>query len=233
MRSPAILPLVTLLAAASLAACAENPVVQQATVDTRHDPVRADTMVAVNFAPSAPGPDSAQVNALRGVVEKGRRAQRDEFAVVSDGSGGPIQSMRAQRVAQALSDSGARWVTTSVEPAMAMGPNTVVIVRSEYLLGFNNCPNYIPATQANPNEGAMPGYGCADAYNMGQMLARPRDAAVGRSPGPADGTVMAAAVARYRAGLVPPLSTSGITGNVPVTTGNASGGGGGGSGQSN
>jgi len=219
MRSLAILFL-----AVGLAACAENAVVQQATVDTRFDPVRADTMIAVNFAPSAGGPDSAQVNALRNVVEKGRRAQRDEFAVVSDGSGGPIQSARAQRVAQALSDSGARWVTTSVEPAMAMGPNTVVIVRSEYLLGFNNCPNYIPATQANPNEAAMPGFGCADAYNMGQMLARPRDAAVGRSPGPADGTVMAAAVARYRAGLVPPLSTTGIIGNVPVSTGTGGGG---------
>ena len=226
MRSLAIL-----LLAAGLAACAENPVVQQATVDTRFDPVRADSMVAVNFSPSAAGPDSAQVSALRGVVEKGRRAQRDEFAVVSDGSGGAIQSVRAQRVAQALSDSGARWVTTSVEPAMAMGPNTVVIVRSEYLLGFDNCPNYIPATQANPNEAAMPGFGCANAYNMGQMLARPRDAAVGRSPGPADGTVMASAVARYRAGQVPPLSTSGIVGNTAVSTGNTSGGGG--SGQSN
>jgi type IV pilus biogenesis protein CpaD/CtpE len=227
MRSLAIL-----LLAAGLAACAENPVVQQATADTRFDPVRADTMVAVNFAPSAAGPDYAQVSALRSVVEKGRRAQRDEFAVVSDGSGGAIQSARAQRIAQTLSDSGARWVTTSVEPAMAMGPNTVVIVRSEYLLGFNNCPNYIPATQANPNEAAMPGFGCADAYNMGQMLARPRDAAVGRSPGPADGTVMASAIARYREGKVPPLSTSGITGNVPISTGTA-GGGGGGSSQSN
>jgi type IV pilus biogenesis protein CpaD/CtpE len=228
MRSLAILCL-----AVGLAACAENAVVQQATVDTRFDPVRADTMVAVNFAPSSAGPDSAQVSALRSVVEKGRRAQRDEFAVVSDGSGGPIQSARAHRVAQALSESGARWVTTSVEPAMAMGPNTVVVVRSEYLLGFNNCPNYIPATQADPNAAAMPGFGCADAYNMGQMLARPRDAAVGRSPGPADGTVMAAAVARYRAGLVPPLSTTGIIGNTPVTTGNAGGGAGAGAGQPN
>ena len=46
------------------------------------------------------------------------RSQRDEFAVVSDGSGGPVQEARARRVAQSLSDSGARWVTTAVEPAM-------------------------------------------------------------------------------------------------------------------
>jgi pilus biogenesis lipoprotein CpaD len=216
--------LLVLLAAASLAACAQDPVAQQATVDTRYDPVRADSMVAVNFAPSSIGPDAGQLGGLRTMVARGRRAQRDEFVVVADGSGGAIQRQRAQRVSQALSDAGARWVSTSVEPAMSMGPDTVVVVRSEYLLGFNNCPNYSPATIGNPNEAAMPGFGCADAYNMGQMLARPRDAAVGRPPGPADGTVTAAAIARYREGRIPSLNTTGVVGVTPVST---SGGGGG------
>jgi pilus biogenesis lipoprotein CpaD len=213
--------LVVLMAAAGLAACAQSPVVQQATVDTRFDPVRADTMVAVNFAPGASGLDAGQVSQLRTMVSVGRRAQRDEFVVVSDGSGGPVQQLRAQRVSLSLSEAGARWVGTSVEPAMAMGPNAVVIVRSEYLLGLNNCPTYSPATSANPNEALMPGFGCADAYNMGQMLARPRDAAVGRPAGPADATVNAAAIARYREGKVRALDTSGVTGGT-------SGGGGGG-----
>ena len=56
---------------------------------------------------------------------------------------------------------------------MAMGPNTVVVVRSEYLMGVNNCPNYNPATTANPNEAAMPGFGCADAYNMPALMTVP------------------------------------------------------------
>jgi type IV pilus biogenesis protein CpaD/CtpE len=106
---------------------------------------------------------------------------------------------------------------------MAMGPNAVVIVRSEYLLG-QNCPNYNPATIANPNEALMPGFGCADAYNLGQMLARPRDAAVGRPSGPADATVNAAAIARYREGKVRALDTSGIAGGM--SGGGGSGGGG-------
>lgn len=197
-----------LFAASGLAACA-NPVAQQATVDTVHDAVRADTMAAINFAPGASQLDAAQVNGLKAMVAAGRRAQRDEFAVVSDGSGGLVQRTRAQRVAQSLSDAGAHWVTTAVEPAMAMGPNSVVVVRSEYLIASNRCPNYLPAAMWNPNEAAMPGFGCADAYNMGQMLARPRDAAVGRSPGPADGTVNAEAVARYREGRVRPLGSAG------------------------
>ena len=59
----------TLLAAACLGACAQNPVAQQATVETRYDPIRGDTMVAVNFAPSAAVPDGAQVYGLRTMVE--------------------------------------------------------------------------------------------------------------------------------------------------------------------
>jgi pilus biogenesis lipoprotein CpaD len=216
-------PVFVLVAAACLAACAQGPVVQQAAFDTRQDPVRADTMVTVNFAPGSSGLDAGQVNELRALVAAGRRAQRDEFVVVSDGSGGPVQRLRAQRVSQSLSEAGARWVGTSVEPAMATGPNAVVIVRSEYLLG-QNCPTYSPATIANPNEALMPGFGCADAYNMGQMLARPRDAAVGRPLGPADATVNAAAIARYREGKVRALDTSGIIGGM--SSGGGSGGGG-------
>jgi type IV pilus biogenesis protein CpaD/CtpE len=216
---------VVLLAATGLAACT-NPVARQAAVDTRHDPVRADTMLAVNFAPGSGSLGSAQVEELRTMVAAGRRAQRDEFVVVSDGSGGPVQRQRAQRVSQSLSDAGARWVSTAVQPAMATGPNAVVIVRSEYLIANNLCPNYSPATIGNPNESLMPGFGCADAYNMGQMLARPRDAAVGRPPGPADGTVNAAAVARYREGKVRALDTSGIVGGGGGTGGGGGSGGG-------
>jgi type IV pilus biogenesis protein CpaD/CtpE len=224
MRSP-VVSLVVLVAAACLAACAQNPVAQEAAADTRFDPMRADTMVAVNFAPGTSAPYARQVNELRTLVAAGRRAQRDEFVVVSDGSGGPVQRLRAERVSQSLSEAGARWVSTSVEPAMATGPNSVVIVRSEYLLGVNNCPTYNPATTANPNEAVMPGFGCADAFNMGQMLARPRDAAVGRPPGPADATVNAAAIARYREGKVKALDTSGMTGGTSGGSGGSIGGG--------
>ena len=216
---------IVLLVLMGLAACAQNPVVQQSTIDTRYDPIRADSIVAVNFAPGSRGLGGAEVSELRTIVANSRRAQRDEFVVVSDGSGGPMQSARAQQVGQSLSDAGARWVSTAVEPAMATGPNAVVIVRSEYIIGRNNCPNYNPATIGNPNEAGMPGFGCSDAYNMGQMLARPRDAAVGRSGGPADSTVAAAAIARYREGKVPALNTTGIVGNVPISTGSGAGGG--------
>src|SRR5471030_3544813 len=169
-------------------------------------------MLAVGFAPSSGQLDAGQVGELRAIVAEGRRAQRDEFVVVTDGSGGPIQTARAERVRQGLAGAGARWVGTTVEPAMAMGPDQVVVVRSEYRVGTRDCPNHGSGGQWTPNESQMSNFGCANAYNMGQMLARPRDAAVGRNPGPADATVSSAAIQRYRDGKVRTTTAGAIGG---------------------
>ena len=223
MRSAILL----LIAAASVGACAApDPVAQQAAADTRHDPARADTMLAVSFSPGVGRLGPGQVDALRSMVDGGRRAQRNEFVVVTDGTGGTLQNLRAQQVRASLSNAGARWVGTSVEPAMAMGPDQVVVVRSEYRIAERNCPNVNPTGISNTNEGLMPGYGCSDAYNFGQMLARPRDAEIGRNPGPADASVNAEAVQRYREGRVR-VASGGGTG--AALSGGGMGGGGGGS----
>jgi pilus biogenesis lipoprotein CpaD len=203
--------LLTTLAAVLLTACGD-PVAEQARIDTRFDAVRADTMLAVGFAPSSGQLDAGQVGELRAMVAEGRRAQRDEFVVVTDGSGGPIQAARAARVRQSLASAGARWVGTAVEPTMAMGPDQVVVVRSEYRIGTRDCPNHGSGAQWNPNESQMTNFGCANAYNMGQMLARPRDAAVGRDPGPTDATVSSAAIQRYRDGKVRTAAAGGLSG---------------------
>jgi type IV pilus biogenesis protein CpaD/CtpE len=211
--------LLSLLAAGTLAACAD-PVAQQAVSDTRYTPTRADRLVAVDFAPGSARLDPAQERELH-VLAAGRRPERDEFVVLTDGSGGAIQHSRVAQVARSLSHAGARWISTSVEPAVARGPDQVLVVRSEYRIATRNCPTYTPSGTWNPNEANMPGAGCADAYNMGQMLARPRDAAIGRAPGPVEGTVAADAIQRYREGRVRAPSAA-------TTTGGAGGGGGGG-----
>ncbi|HEY6981076.1 CpaD family pilus assembly lipoprotein [Reyranella sp.] len=216
--------LLVLLAATALAAC-EDPVAQQARVDARMKPAEADKILAIGFRPGTGQLAPNQVHELRALVADNRAAERDEFVVVTDGSGGPVQQARARQIMSSLSTAGARWVGSAVEPAMVMGPDKVVVVRSEYRVAERDCPDYVPASIANTNEATMPGFGCANAYNFGQMLARSRDAAVGRSPGPADATVNAAAIQRYREGKVRTANADGSTGGggtggtgVTVTT---------------
>jgi type IV pilus biogenesis protein CpaD/CtpE len=207
-----------------VAACA-SPVAEQAARDTRHDPVRGDYMLAVSFAPGAGRLDARQINELRALVSSERSAQRDEFIVVTSGIGGTMQTTRAQQVKASLSAAGARWVSTSIEPAMAVEPDQVVVVRSEYRIGEFGCPNYNPSSIGNPNGSSMPGFGCGDAYNMGQMLARPRDAAVGREPGPAEAWVNADAIRRYREGRVRTIGPAGTSGTGSSGDPGAAGGG--------
>ena len=213
------------LIALTLAACGD-PVANQAARDIRHDPVRGDTMLALEFRPSATGLDAGQLGALQAMAADGRRARRDEFAVVFDGSGGAIQRARAQQARQGLADAGVRWVEVALQPSMATGPNTVVVVRSEYRIAMRNCPDFSRPNTWNPNESVHPSFGCADAYNFGQMLARPRDAAVGRDPGLADATVNADAIQRYREGRVRTVAASGTTAGGSSSPGGGGAGGG-------
>ena len=215
-----------ILLALSLAACASDPVANQAARDLRHEPTRADTMLALDFGPGATRLDGGQILALRAMAAEGRRAQRDEFVVVSDGSGGAIQQARANQARNVLADAGVRWVDTAVQRSMATGPNSLVVVRSEYRIAQRNCPDFSNPNMLNTNESVTPTFACSDAYNFGQMLARPRDAVVGRDPGPADGTVSADAVQRYREGRVRSVTTVGSTAGGSAAGGGTSGGGG-------
>jgi type IV pilus biogenesis protein CpaD/CtpE len=217
-----------MLAAVALAACGD-PTAEQAASDARENPVRADRMMALDFAPGSARLDPSQEGQMRALVAE-PHGRRDEFVVVTDGMGGPIQQSRAAHVASRLSQAGARWVTASVQPAMGLGPDQVMVVRSEYRIGMRDCPTHVPSSIWNPNESDMPGYGCANAYNTGQMLARPRDAAVGRSPGPADGQVNADAVQRYREGRARAAAGGGTGGGGGAGAGAAGGAGGAGGG---
>jgi type IV pilus biogenesis protein CpaD/CtpE len=213
--------LLVLLGSAFLGACTD-PVIDQARIDARYMPEKADSMLAVTFAPGIGALDGGQANELRTMVTAGKHAQRDEFVVVTDGSGAGLQQARAEQVRKSLVAAGARWVDAAVEPAMAMGPDTVVVVRSEYRIAARNCPDRQTGAMWNPNESLDRNTGCADAYNMGQMLARPRDAAIGRAPGPADAQVNAAAIDRYREGKVKSASSGGGAGAAGGTGGGAS-----------
>jgi len=124
------------LAALALSACG-NPTAEQAASDARERPNRADQMMAFNFAPGSARLDSSQEDQVLALVAE-PHGRRDEFLVVTDGMGGPIQQSRATHLASRLSRAGARWVTASVEPSMALGPDQVMVVRSEYRLGMRD-----------------------------------------------------------------------------------------------
>ena len=144
-----------------------DPVTEQAQVETRHDPVRADRLVAVDFAPGSARLDPAQERELR-VLAAGRRADRDEFVVVTDGSGGPIQHSRAAHVAHSLAQAGARWVSR----VGRAGDGARARPGRGGALGVPHRNAQLPDLHAvvdleSRTSSAMPGFGCADCLQHG------------------------------------------------------------------
>lgn len=62
------------------------------------------------------------------------------------------------------------------------------------------CPPWNTALNGPWSNAALPQFGCASAQNLAAMVANPADLIEGRSMGPANGTVEAAALYRYEAG---------------------------------
>lgn len=75
-------------------------------------------------------------------------------------------------------------------------------------LTLPGCPDWTKPTRVNYSNSVHSNFGCADAANLGAMLANPADALFGRKPGAADGAISAAAIQRYRAGETKPLLNS-------------------------
>ena len=76
------------------------------------------------------------------------------------------------------------------------------------------CPDWT----AMPNDGfsnrPASFFGCANAVNFGMMVVEPADLVRGRDPGPADATVAARAVDRYRRGKTKDLIRDAASGDV-------------------
>ncbi len=128
----------------------------------------------------------------------------DDLILVNPGKtvGGkrPLFEARGRAVQNFLSDLG---YVSEVVPSNVKDENFVVVAVEHYDVRLPACPDW----RKNPplTNGVWSNHGCADAVNLGLMLADPRDMVTGRELGPMDGTTAASAVERYRKGEVKEL----------------------------
>ena len=92
------------------------------------------------------------------------------------------------------------------------------------VLTVPGCPDWTKPTRVNYSNSVHSNFGCADAINLGAMIANPADLWAGRDPGAADGAAAAAAIQRYRNGKTTPLLDSGSGPSATSAGGEDSGG---------
>jgi pilus biogenesis lipoprotein CpaD len=130
---------------------------------------------------------------------------QDHVLVVDRDVASPWSAQRAESVKSHLNQ---RQVAAAPAMAPAASPpkaDTVTVVIERYVVAPLDCPDWTQPRGSNPENATHRNFGCADAFNLGQMVADKRDLAIGRTLGPADGELAAKAILQYRKDQTKPL----------------------------
>lgn len=129
-------------------------------------------------------------------------------ATISVGPGtgpGGIGSSRERAVREALARRGYRQIDVVYTGSDTGGANQVTVAVNRYVVTTPRCPDYSKPPEYNYSNTTHSNFGCANAHNLGVMVADPADLARGRADSGQDGTQSVLGVQRYRTGKVTPL----------------------------
>jgi type IV pilus biogenesis protein CpaD/CtpE len=90
-------------------------------------------------------------------------------------------------------------------------PDTITVIVERYVPPTLDCPNWTQPRGGNAANSMHRNFGCAEAFNVQQMVANKRDLAIGRRMGPTDGDIQSLQVLRYKADVKVPGHPAGKT----------------------
>ncbi len=223
-----------LVALAALAAGCAPDAQKDAVVFDRVLPRPEPTMVRyvheVHVPAAATQPSPSEIRALERFLVEHEVSRRDEIAIVTgvdDRLNGTDQA-RHRALAHILEQRGLRVVILpGAFDAMPQAPAMVRVAVHRTLVTLPGCPDWSGPTNVDGQNQPYSNFGCADAMNLGLMVARPSDLAGGRPSGALDAEYGAAAVERYRQGKIKPLDSDAANPSpVTINMSQSSGGGG-------
>jgi pilus assembly protein CpaD len=200
----------------ALAACATDYSKSEAPNNLRVD--GAEARVDLSFAPGSAR--LARPDAIRQLVSDGRVRPADRVTIASAGP----PSLAQQRNAVISRELLAYGIVADTSPLQTAPANHAVLGIGRYTVTLPPCPNWSSPPNAAYTNAHTSNWGCAEATNLGLMVANPADLVGGRSLAPADGMPAVTAVQRYLSDRVkqPPAPTA-----SPFAASTSSGGGGG------
>jgi pilus assembly protein CpaD len=91
-----------------------------------------------------------------------------------------------------------RWgIVADARPMAGVAPNQALVMVGRYAVTLPPCPNWSMTGGPDFTNQTTSNFGCADAINLGLMVASPGDLTHGRTLAAADGKPAASAVGRY------------------------------------
>ena len=122
--------------------------------------------------------------------------------------------LTASRISQ-LADELVRQglLATTLPAASSIPADHMTVVVERYVVTPPDCPNWTKPASSDHTNTLPSNFGCADATNLGLMVADPRDLLVGRTLGPARGDPALYGYSRYRVGKPRSPSATGTAGS--------------------
>lgn len=197
--SRSILTPVLALALAALAGCATGPKSPDATGLAWVPRSKANVVshqhvsTVVRFVPGLRRSTIGDPQALAGFLATYRVEPGDEVSVTG---GSAAQRLAVVRELARLGLPGAR--NTPDQPAASPAPVLVVVDR--YSATVPNCPDWSKPQSADFGNTIDSNFGCANAYDLGQMVADPHDLLEGRRLGPGDAAAQEVGIDKYEQG---------------------------------
>jgi pilus assembly protein CpaD len=183
----------------ALAACATDYTKSEAPNNLRVD--GAETRVDLSFVPGSAR--LARADAIQQLVSTGRIRPADRVTIAASGS----QSLAEQRVTAISRELLAYGIVADTSPLETAPANHAIVGIGRYAVTLPPCPNWSQSLSADFTNAFTSNYGCANATNLGLMVASPADLVSGRTLGPADGQPAVMAVQRYLNDKVKPPPT--------------------------
>jgi len=211
------LHLVVLPLTLGLAACAAEYSKSEAPNTLRVD--GAESRRELAFAAGSAHLTPSELRKIDGWVLSGTIRPADRVAVAAAGPPG----LAAQRAAAISAELLRYGIVTQTLALDAVPANRAVVSVGRYAVTLPTCPNWSESLSYDFTNAFTSNYGCANATNLGLMVASPADLASGRPFSGDDAQPAAAAVQRYLTDRVKP---------PPAPTAQPFGGGGGGGGDS-
>jgi pilus assembly protein CpaD len=209
------LRLVVLPLMLALAACAAEYSKSEAPDTLRVD--GAESRLSVAFASGSDRLTAGEGARLDRMVVAGAIRPADRVQIAASGPPG-----LAERRAAAISRELLRYGIVTQTLALGSVPaNHAIVSVGRYAVTLPSCPNWSQSLSYDFSNAFTSNYGCANATNLGLMVASPADLVSGRQFSGADAQPAAAAVQRYLTDRVKPPPT-------PTASPFSGGGGGGG-----
>jgi pilus assembly protein CpaD len=207
-----------------LAGCAAEYSKSEAPTALRVD--GAESRREIAFAAGSATLSPSEIRKINGWVLSGGIRPADRVAIAA---GGPAALAKAR--AAAISRALLRWgIVTTAEPFADVAANRAVVNIGRYAVTLPDCPNWSQSLQWEFTNAFTSNYGCADATNLGLMVASPGDLVSGREFTGIDAVPAINAVNRYQTDKITPPPTPTASPFAASTSGGAAAGAGGGPG---